>query len=340
MKTALLLAPDPGPITSGGHRYNARLVEAAPDHGYTMRLETVRLSGSVSSADVVIVDSLWAWRALPTVRRADGPTIGLVHQRPGGADGGALRRSLQRPLDVRTYRACDLVIATSSAVADELVSSGLDRGRIVLVRPGCDLPPGEAVPPLRGGRRLGVLNVANWLPNKGITELLDAVAALPPDDVTLHLAGHTDVAPRYADEVAARLSTPELQGRVVVHGPLPPAAVASLYAAADVFVLPSHQESYGTVAAEALASGLPVVGWGAPHLRALVTHERDGLLIPSRRVDALADAIHRVATDGQLRERLGRGATQTGATLPRWTDTIEECFSAFDRAVAMRAAHS
>ena len=45
----------------------------------------------------------------------------------------------------------------------------------------------------------------------------------------------------------ARLARPDLAGRVVVHGPLAAEQVAALYRAADVFVLPSLREPYGTV---------------------------------------------------------------------------------------------
>ena len=75
----------------------------------------------------------------------------------------------------------------------------------------------------------------------------------------------------------ARLSRPDLAGRVVVHGPLAAERVAALYRAADVFVLPSLREPYGTVWGEAMAVGLPVVGWRAGNLPHLAEHGREGL---------------------------------------------------------------
>ena len=77
---------------------------------------------------------------------------------------------------------------------------------------------------------------------------------------------------------AARLARADLVGRVVVHGPLSLEAVAALYQAADAFVLPSLKEPYGTVYGEAMAFGLPVVGWRAGNLPYLAEHEREGLL--------------------------------------------------------------
>src|SRR5206468_2596889 len=90
-------------------------------------------------------------------------------------------------------------------------------------------PPGD----LRRGRRAAFLCVANWVERKGLRDLLDAFARLPPDAATLHLAGDDRADPRYAARLRARLARADLAGRVVVHGPLPREAVAALYEAAD-----------------------------------------------------------------------------------------------------------
>lgn len=328
-----LVAPSAGDgALSGGYRYNAHLAAAGPDHGWEMH-STARLPlARLPASDVVVIDSLSAWAApLAAGKRRRPPCVGLVHQRPGGVDGWRLRRSLQRRLDAATYRACDLVVSSSVTATDELIECGVDPDRIELVRPGCDLPPGRARPPLGAGRRIGVVHVGNWLPNKGILQLLDCIASLPDHDVTLHLVGRTDVDPAYTALVRDRLARRGLRSRVVVHGPLGPAEVASLYAAADVFVFPSDRESYGTVVAEALALGLPVVGWDRPHLRALVDDGVEGLLAPPGDVEALASALRRVARDDDLRASLADGAQARGRTLPRWRDATRLFYDALAR---------
>ena len=76
--------------------------------------------------------------------------------------------------------------------------------RIQVVEPGSDLPVPTSPPAdLRRGRRLAVLSVANWSPNKGIVDLLDAVAGLPADTVTLHLVGSEDVDHAYTARAGA-----------------------------------------------------------------------------------------------------------------------------------------
>ncbi|MGZ5393816.1 MAG: glycosyltransferase, partial [Mycobacterium sp.] len=143
---------------------------------------------------VVLVDSIAAWCVAPWVlarRQRVRSLAAILHQPPGGVGHGIARTAAQRKMDELLYRHCDLLIAVSNAFADDLVDTyGFPRDLICVVEPGSDLSV-ESVRAspldLRLGRRIGLLCVGNWLPNKGILELLDAVAALPSDHLTLHL---------------------------------------------------------------------------------------------------------------------------------------------------------
>lgn len=286
------------------------------------------------AAEVVVIDSLEAWKVPIALRRRRRPSaVALVHQQPGGVDGPRWLRRIRRVLDIAAYRRCDLIIVAGPAVADMLRDEGIDPTRVEVIAPGSDLPPFHHRPPLRAERRIGALNVANWLPNKGIIELVDAVSALPHEDVTLHLAGQTDNEADYEAAVTARLHQADLTGRIVVHGAIDPADIASLYVAADVFVFPSHSEAYGSVVAEALAMGLPVVGWRTPYMCALVDDHVEGLLVPPGDIAGLGEAIHRLAIDPDLRVSLSDGARRRGAGLPTWEQTSRRFFGALGRLV-------
>jgi glycosyltransferase involved in cell wall biosynthesis len=331
--STVLLTPRPRNGTSGGHRYNDRLLAAAASSGFTMRTAPARLL-RLPAADIAVVDSLEAWKlAIALGRRRRPRAIALVHQQPGGVDGARWRRRIRRVLDLATYRRCDLVVAAGVAVADTLRAEGISPTRVEVIPPGRDLPPSTHHPPLRAGRRIGALDVANWSPNKGIIELVNAVALLPHDDVQLHLAGQTDNDRDYEAAVTARLRQPDLEGRVVVHGAIDQTDVAALCAAADVFVFPSHVEAYGSAVAEALAVGLPVVGWRTPFMSALVDDRVEGLLVPAGDIAGLADAIHRLAIDPDLRASLSDGARRRAARLPTWEQTTHRFFGALRRIV-------
>jgi glycosyltransferase involved in cell wall biosynthesis len=276
-----------------------------------------RVLRRVRDSDVVVVDSIAAaylapWSAAP-------PLVAMVHQPPGGIDHGPVRRSLQAALDRALYRRCTLLLLAAEALAGH----GLPPVPTAVVPPGRDVaaPPDGPRPDLRRGRRASLLSVGNWVPRKGALDLLEAFAALADDLATLHLVGRTDIEPRYGRRVAARLARPDLAGRVVVHGPVSPERVGELYRAADVFVLPSYRDPYGTVYGEAMAAGLPVVGWRAGNLPNLAGHDREGLILEPGDRRALTAALARLATDAGYRARLAAAATERAHSLPTWDET-------------------
>jgi glycosyltransferase involved in cell wall biosynthesis len=330
----LLTRGSPHQLT-GGHLYHRRMAHRASAHG--ARLDIMSVSAHHDPfrqvAGVALVDSLAASAIAPWVlagRHRAHPLAAIVHQQPGGVGHRAVRATVQRRLDSLLYRRCDLLLAVSAGVAGELVDrGGVPADRVCVAPPGRDLPATAcAVPDLRGDRRIAVLCVGSWYANKGIAELLDSIARLPSDAVTLHLAGHTDVDPRYRERILTRLATPELTDRVFVHGPLEPHELAGLYAGADVFALPSYTEAYGAVYAEALTAGLPVVGWRSGNLPNLVDNGIEGCLVDPGDVGGLTTALRRLATDDAWRATLAAAAHRRGATLPTWDDTADAFFGA------------
>ena len=81
--------------------------------------------------------------------------------------------------------------------------------------------------------------------------------------------------------------------------------MSALYGAADVFVLASTVEPYGTVYGEAMAAGLPVVGWAAGNLPHLAADGVEGRVVPTGDVAGLSAA-------------LGARGHRRGAPAPAW----------------------
>jgi hypothetical protein len=346
LAVALVTLGSPEQLT-GGYLYHRRMAELAPRHGARLDLVSVpalpfplpaamagRALRRAAQADVLVVDSIAAafiapWRPSRRrsgVARSSRPLAAVLHQPPGGIDHGPLRRPVQAALDRLLYRRCDLLVLASQSLTADV--SGFPT---VVVPPGRDVadPPGRPpdLPPvdLRQGRQAALLSVGNWIDRKGTLDLLDAFGCLPPDRATLHLVGRTDVNLRYTLRVRARLARPDLAGRVVVHGPVRRDEVAMLYRSADVFVLPSYREPYGTVYGEALAAGLPVVGWRAGNLPNLAG-DREGVILEPGDVAGLASALARLAEDVHYREQLAAAALERGRRLPTWDDTARRFF--------------
>lgn len=355
LRVALVTVGDPGTLT-GGYLYHARLAELAPRHGAAVefvsfpdrtfplaRLAAGRVARELRSLgpDAVLLDSLAA-AFFPLDRESAGaPVVAILHQPPGGIDHGPLRTAVQAALDRAAYRRADRLLVASTHLAETVAAQGFPRERMRVAAPGRDVAASSGSTArswrpvdLRRGRSAAFLCVGNWVERKGILQLLDAVAALPEGAATLHLAGDEDAEPRYGDRVRARLSRADVAGRVVRHGKLARSAVAALYAAADAFVLASTREPYGTVYGEAMAAGLPVVGWRAGNLPHLATDGVDGLIVEPGDVEGLAAALGRLAGDEGLRRRLGAAAGRRAEGLPTWDDTARLVVSSIREVVA------
>lgn len=81
-------------------------------------------------------------------------------------------------------------------------------------------------------------------------------------------------------------------------------SVAELLSCADVFLLPSSKESFGLVALEAMACGVPVVASDVGGIPEVVPHGEAGFLCPVGDVDAMADAVTDILRDEELHARL------------------------------------
>ena len=138
-----------------------------------------------------------------------------------------------------------------------------------------------------------------------------------------------------ADNLAAQVRKLGLEDRVELPGST--ADIAAEWARTSVAVLASKGEGYPLVLQEAMSAGVPCVSYDCPSgPREMITHDVDGLLVPPASKAALAAAMLRIATDDDLRARLGAAALTRserwdGPTLAR------QWVSVFRDAVARRA---
>ena len=167
---------------------------------------------------------------------------------------------------------------------------------------------------------LELLAVGSVVPRKGYDILVAALAAIPDLAWRLVIAGDRERSPQTARALDAQIARLGLAGRITFAGAVASQRLMQLYAAADLFVLPSRFEGYGMAYAEAIAHGVPVVGTRAGAIPQTVPAGA-GVLVPPDDVDALANVLRRLIASPSERERLAAGARAAAATFPSWQDT-------------------
>jgi len=251
-----------------------------------------------------------------------GRRVAIQAQTEGVLSGSHLKlltRALSRPLR-RAYTHADAVACISKGIQAEAIAAGVPAERVHYLPNTVDTERFHPAEPGERDRRRAELGWAVDRPlgifvgrlsrEKGVIDLLRAWERIPPP-ATLIVVGpgmpdHPWDETARAQEIAA---SPSLTGRVVFHGPTNDPA--PLYRAADFAVVPSHWESFGLSAAEAMASGLAVVASAVGGLTDYVVDEATGLLVPAQEPAALAEAIGRLIGDAALRARLGTSARET-----------------------------
>ena len=86
--------------------------------------------------------------------------------------------------------------------------------------------------------------------------------------------------------------------------------VADILYQTDLMILPSEKESFGLVALEAMASGIPVIASSAGGIPEVVAHEETGLIFPVGDVEGMAEGALRLLTNPDLYQRFSAAAKE------------------------------
>jgi D-inositol-3-phosphate glycosyltransferase len=253
----------------------------------------------------------------------------------------------------QVVEAADMLVANTDLEARQLVDLyDADPARVEVVHPGVDLGVFRPFDAAAERARLGlpadaqVLLFAGRLqPLKGPDVLLRAVAALldrAPDlrsRLVVPIVGGPSGTGLEHPESLAQLAD-SLRVRDVVRF-VPPVAqeeLARWCSAATLVAVPSFNESFGLVAAEAQATGTPVVAAAVGGLTTVVRDGHSGLLVDGHHPEDWAATLLKVLEDRQLQERLEAGALEQARQFS-WERTAERMLAVYASAqVELREA--
>jgi glycosyltransferase involved in cell wall biosynthesis len=278
---------------------------------------------AVPNGRPIVVDGL-AFGVLPdaaaTLSQAH-PLIAMVHH-PLALESGTPpdKAVLLRESERAALSHVRAVVANSPATARTLAADyGVPAERITVAPPGTDRGP---LTERRLSGTISLLTVGAVVPRKGYDVLTAALAGLLDLPWRLTIVGDCSRDLPTVARLRADIEQHRLTPRVAIEDAVPDARLAELYAAADLFVLPSRYEGFGMAYAEAIAHGLPVIGTTAGAIPETVPAEA-GVLVPPGDTDALAAALRRLIEHAPERTRLAAGARAAAERLPTWRGSAE-----------------
>lgn len=271
--------------------------------------------------------------ALPVARATAAPHVQSFHSiaAPPETDLGEGERPESPGRlagEVLLAQSSDAVVAVSHAEARTVVQRlGADPDRVTVVHPGVDTNrfrprrPSDGPVLARGAERAverpSLVVAARLEPLKGVDLAIEALALLPAPRPVLRVAGGATSDAAYVTSLVDLAARRGVAGDLELLGPLSRCDLARLLRTATLVLVPSHSETYGLVALEASASGVPVVAGLAGGLVEAVQAGRTGVLIGSRDPSEWAGEIGTLLEDPAERARLGGGGRRL-ALSRRW----------------------
>ena len=170
---------------------------------------------------------------------------------------------------------------------------------------------------------LRLIFLGNVIPRKGLHTLLSALSQLPGDDGILSVVGSLHVDKSYVRAIRHQVSERGLTERVQFLGALSDDALIARLRQSHLLVVPSSYEGFGIAYLEGIGFGLPAVATTAGAAGEIITHGRDGFLIPPGDTKTLALCLSEVNRDRDRLLAMSLAARQRYVTHPTWEETTK-----------------
>ncbi len=251
-------------------------------------------------------------------------TLGLMKQRVARTtdevEGDYRLRGEHRVLEISDR----IIAATLAELAQLQWLYQADPKKIQVVSPGVDLSHFYPIPEDEAKEFIGVapceqvlLYVGRIEPLKGIDTLIEALAIMRQEDIKVCLSvigGNPESEGETPGAELKRLQDMRekygLTDLITFVGKRSQETLPYYYSSAVAVVVPSHYESFGMVALEAMACGIPVVASHVGGLAFLVQDGKTGFTVPVDEPQALAERLIELIQDPKLRAQMGKQAAE------------------------------
>ena len=274
-------------------------------------------------------------------------TLGVMKQRVARA-GEAVEGGYRLDGERYVMRIADKIIAATPAELAQLQwLYQADTRKIVVIPPGVDLRRFYPIPPDEAKEFIGIppcdqvlLYVGRIEPLKGIDVLIHAIALLREQGVRVCLSVIGGDSEDDSDAISAEMARLQavredsgMDDMVFFLGKKSQDTLPYYYSASEAVVVPSHYESFGMVALEAMACGTPVVASQVGGLAFLIRDGETGFTFPVDDPQALADRLITLLRDAELRRRMGEQAARFARDYG-WERIATRVLSVYQQALA------
>ena len=232
-----------------------------------------------------------------------------------------------------------IVVSTEEEKHDVISLYNAPPHKVEVIPAGVNLEMFSPVEQDYARRELGIeeeniiLYVGRIEPLKGIDILIRAVPLLEcANDLRVMVVGGNPGGDTEMERLKTIAEDLGIRDSVTFTGPVPQDRLPTYYSAADIYVLPSHAESFGLAALEAMACGTPVVVSRVGGLKTFVDSAETGYLVPWRCPEAFAQRLDMLLANPDLRNAMGNAAREKALSMS-WSHVADRMLGYYDSLV-------
>jgi len=210
------------------------------------------------------------------------------------------------------YEEADCITVPSTFAYRTFIDKGVPINKLSLLPYGVNLSRFQPVDK-PDSQRFDILFVGEMSLRKGIQYLVQAYQRVSHPAKSLTFVG----APSEA-LIKALTALGLWPSDSIVLGNMPQAELKKVMSRSHVLVLPSVEDGFGMVMAQAMACGCPIIASNHTGAEDLITYGEEGFIVPVRNVSALADSLQHLADDLKLRDEMGEKALKKVESLGGW----------------------
>jgi glycosyltransferase involved in cell wall biosynthesis len=285
--------------------------------------------------EVVHVEShlfLTAFQAVKKANKLRLPCVVTVHGvlAERGTIANFAQRAYLHSLGTEVLRGADKVVCLTRSDAAEIQSYGCPSEKIRLVPSAVD---SKLFKPSKEREDNLVVWVGRFVPEKGVEYLIKAAKIILKKSSAFRFLfiGYGPLKPKITEMAN---DDGLLERFVTIMGPMSREKIAAILGKATVFAFPSLREGLPVSVLEAMASGVPVVGSDIAGVNEIILDRQNGVLVPPKKPEALAQAILALLNDENLRRELGKNARQLMVEKYSWGTAIRRLEKVYREAIA------
>ena len=226
------------------------------------------------------------------------------------------------------YEQADYITIPSDFVRNSFIEKGVERSKLVKIPYGARLDRFEKVGEPHKNK-FSVLWVGAVSLRKGFMSALNAFNSFEHPNKEFIVIGNI------SQEIRDLLADKNFE-KVIFKGNVPNAELLEYYSTSDVFLLTSLEEGLAMVQGEALACGCPVIATPNTGSQDLITHGKDGFIVPIRDEKAILESFQKLVDTPGLREEMSENAIIKVKSLGGWDTYGNEFKSLIERIIHKR----